>query len=589
VNIQGVGVSPGLATGRAIVAQQQARDIRYRIAHSAVDRERQRLKQARDRARTELADIRDRVSQAAGPGHASLFEAQILMLDDPLFAGRAESLIKTDRLNAEWAVRRASDELTQLFDASEDELLRERKGDLADVVGRVERSLRPGGTELLQLVRELEPPLVIVADELPPSVAAQVDWSRVSGLAMDAGSPTHHTIILVRSLGVPAVAGLHAATQWIAPGSQVALDGTTGELVLDPGTELLERWGRRAEESAAVTRALAPLRDRPAATADGERVYLEANVELIEELVRVKESGAEGIGLYRSEFLLETAPADALGEEGQYRVYRQLVEAMAPAPVTVRTFDAGEDLLRRFEGRPGRRRSRLGLRGIRLTLSEPELFATQLRALLRASVHGRLRILLPFVSSVEEIEQARAAVAQAAIDVGVDAATVPLGAMIEVPSAALTADLLAGAADFLSVGTNDLIQYTLAVDRTDDRVTDLYAPHHPAVVRLLAAVARAARRQNCPLSICGEMAADPATLGLLVGLGYRTFSMRPAAVPVAKDALARLSCVDAKRAAREALRARDIEAVEAVIRGIVAPAAASTMVPVATNPGKHLT
>ena len=566
MNIEGAGVSPGVAAGRAIVAQKQARDIRYRIAQSAVDRERQRLKQARERARIELGEIRDRVSQAAGPGHASLFEAQILMLDDPLFAGRAEALIKGERLNAEWAVRRASDELTQLFEASEDELLRERKGDLADVVGRVERSLRPGGTELLDLVRELEPPLVIVADELPPSVAAQVDWSRVAGLAMDTGSPTHHTIILLRSLGVPAVAGLHAATHWIAPGSQVALDGTSGDVVIDPTDEVLAQWRQREAESVAAAKALEPLRDQPAQTADGERVVLEANVELVEELPRVKESGAEGIGLYRSEFLLETSPADALDEDGQYAIYRQLVEAMAPAPVTVRTFDAGEDLLRRFDGRPGRRRSRLGLRGIRLTLAEPEFFGTQLRALLRASRHGRLRILLPFVSSVEEIEQARAALAQAALDVGVDAAGVPLGAMIEVPSAALTADLLASAADFLSVGTNDLIQYTLAVDRTDDRVTDLYAPHHPAVVRLLGAVARAARRQNCPVSVCGEMAADPGTLGLLVGLGYRTFSMRPAAVPIAKDALGRISCTEARRAAREAMRARDLETVDAIIR-----------------------
>jgi len=576
VNIEGTGVSPGIAAGRAIVARQQARDIRYRIAAGAVDRERQRLKQAREKARAELGDIRDRVSQAAGPGHASLFEAQILMLDDPLFAGRAETLIKTERLNAEWAVRRASDELTQLFEASEDELLRERKGDLADVVGRVERSLRPGGTELLQLVRELEPPLVIIADELPPSAAAQVDWSRVSGLAMDAGSPTHHTIILVRSLGVPAVAGLHAATQWIAPGAQVALNGGTGEVVIDPEPGVLESWRRHEAEEAAVTRSLAPLRDRPAETLDGVRVHLEANIELVEELGRVTDSGAEGIGLYRSEFLLETTPVDGLDEDGQYAIYRQLVEAMAPAPVTVRTFDAGEDLLRRFEGRPGRRRSRLGLRGIRLTLAEPELFATQLRALLRASRHGQLRVLLPFVSSIEEIQQAKALLAQAAADVGVDPAGVPLGAMIEVPSAALTADLLAEAADFLSVGTNDLIQYTLAVDRTDDRVTDLYAPHHPAIVRLLAAVARAARRQHCPVSVCGEMAADPGTLGLLVGLGYRTFSMRPAAVPVAKDALGRISCTSARRAARDAMRARDIGAVEAVIRRIEADTMSST-------------
>lgn len=566
MNIEGTGVSPGVAAGRAIVARQQARDIRYTIAQSAVDRERQRLKQARAAAREELGEIRDRVSQAAGPGHASLFEAQILMIDDPLFAGRAEELIRAERLNAEWAVRRASDELTRLFEASDDELLRERKGDLADVVGRVERCLRPGGTELLQLVSELEPPLVIVADELPPSVAAQVDWKRVSGLAMDTGSPTHHTIILVRSLGVPAVAGLHAATQWIAPGAEIALDGTTGDVAIDPHPELLESWRAREQERAEAARALAPLRDRPAATLDGERVVLEANVELIEELARVRESGAEGIGLYRSEFLLETQPAGAVDEDAQYAVYRTLVEAMAPAPVTIRTFDAGEDGLRRFGGRPGRRRSRLGLRGIRLTLSEPELFATQLRALLRASVHGQLRILLPFVSSVEEIDSARAALASAAEAVGVDPASVPLGAMIEVPSAALTADLLAGAADFLSVGTNDLIQYTLAVDRTDDRVTALYAPHHPAILRLLAAVARAARRQHCPVSVCGEMAADPATLGLLVGMGYRTFSMRPAAVPLAKDALGRISAASARQAARASLRARDLHGVKDVIR-----------------------
>lgn len=579
MNIDGIGVSPGVAAGRAIVARQQARDIRYRIAQSAIDRERQRLKQARDRARVELAGIRDRVAAAAGPGHASLFEAQILMIDDPLFAGRAEELIRTERLNAEWAVRRASDELTHLFEASQDDLLRERKGDLADVVGRVERCLRPGGTELLQLVQELEPPLLIVADELPPSVAAQVDWTRVAGLAMDTGSPTHHTVILVRSLGVPAVAGLHAATQWIAPGAQLALDGTSGEVAIDPPPDLLEGWRHRENERVAVSRALRAFRDRPATTLDGERVVLEANIEIVEELARVRESGAEGIGLYRSEFLLETH-IDALDEEGQYAVYRRIVEAMAPAPVTIRTFDAGEDGLRRFAGRPGRRRSRLGLRGIRLTLAEPELFATQLRALLRASTHGRLRILLPFVSSVEEIGLARRALADAAAAVGVDAAGVPLGAMIEVPSAALTADLLAGAADFLSVGTNDLIQYTLAVDRTDDRVTALYAPHHPAVVRLLAAVARAARRQHRPVSVCGEMAADPATLGLLVGMGYRSFSMRPDAVPVAKDALGRIAASAARRAAREALRARDLDDVERAIRrmeaGTMATAAESS-------------
>jgi phosphoenolpyruvate-protein phosphotransferase (PTS system enzyme I) len=560
--LTGRGVSPGTAIGRAVIAVRDARHVRYRLASSGVDRERQRLRAARERTRVELEEISSRVSRTVGTAQAAIFAAQLLMLDDPLLTKRADELIRSERINGDWALERAIAELHDVFAREGDDWLRERVGDLADVGGRLQRNLRPGRDPLVDLVHELEPPLVIVADELSPSLAAQLDWTRVRGLVCDLGSPTHHTVILARSLGVPAVVGLSGATQLIGPGQTIALDGTTGEVVLEPSEDAIERWRRRAEIAAAALRRLDELRSRPAVTADGTRIRLEGNLEIADDVGRVLDAGAEGIGLYRSEFLIDAARPEIASEQAQIDTYRALLEAMRPRPVTIRTFDAGEDRWGSLSR--GGHRERFGVRGVRAALQHDERFRVQIRALLRAAPAGALRILLPFVTTGDELRQARALIAEIAADAG-SSADVPIGAMIEVPAAAITVDHLAAHADFLSVGTNDLIQYTLAIDRTDERLAGHYEPRAPAVLRLLRAVSVAGRRAKCDLSVCGEMAADPLLVGLLVGLGFRTFSMTPAAIPIVKRGLAAVDGRQAASIALATLRARSVDEVDALL------------------------
>jgi phosphoenolpyruvate-protein phosphotransferase (PTS system enzyme I) len=556
----GRGVAPGIAIGRAVVAVREARQVRYRLASSGVDRERQRLRAASDRTRRELEEISSRVSRTIGPAQAAIFAAQLLMLDDPLLTRRADELIRVERINADWALERAMAELYERFSVEGDGWLRERGGDLADVGGRLHRNLRPGRDPLVDLIHELEPPLILVADELPPSIAAQLDWSRVRGLVCDVGGPTHHTVILVRSLGIPAVVGLGGATSVITPGQLLAVDGQRGVVAVEPSEDTLARWQERAERALAGERALSHLRDRPAETADGVRVAIEANLEIAEEVHRVRDSGAEGIGLFRSEFLFDAA-GGAPGEDAQEQIYRGLLTAIAPMPVTIRTFDGGDD---RQAARGGGHRDRFGVRGIRSAVLHDDRFRIQIRALLKASPSGTLRILLPFVTNADELQQAREVISATARDVGVDD-RIPLGAMIEVPAAALTVDQLARHVNFLSVGTNDLIQYTLAVDRTDERLSGHYEPAAPAVLRLLRTAVVAARRAKTPISVCGEMASDPVMVALLVGMGFRSFSMAAAAVPMVKQKLGAVDSREAALIARRALRQDSADGVRALL------------------------
>jgi phosphotransferase system enzyme I (PtsI) len=561
--LTGRGVAPGIATGRAVVAVREARHVRYRLAASGVDRERQRLRAARERTRAELEEISSRIARTIGQAQAAIFAAQLLMLDDPLLVRRADELIRTERINGDWALERATEELQELFAREGDVWMHERVSDVTDVGTRLQRNLRPGRDPLVDLVEESDPPLILIADELPPSMAAQVDWTRVRGFVGEVGSPTHHTVILLRSLGVPAVVGLGGASEVISPGQMVAIDGTSGEVAVDPTDDALERWRQRAHIAAAGLRALDELRTEAARTADGVRIRLEANLEIADEVARVRDAGAEGIGLYRSEFLLDAAHPDAASEDAQVETYRALLEAMRPLPVTIRTFDAGEDR-DAVAPRAGGHRERFGLRGVRAALQHDERFPRQIRALWRAADAGTLRVLLPFVTTGEELRLARERIEDIAREMGRPGG-VPVGAMIEVPAAALTVDLLAAHADFLSVGTNDLIQYTLAVDRTDERLAGHYEPASPAVLRLLRGIAVAGRRARIDLSVCGEMAADPLLVALLVGLGFRTFSMTPAAIPVVKQSLRAFDVATAADAARRALRARSIDEVDAVL------------------------
>jgi phosphoenolpyruvate-protein phosphotransferase (PTS system enzyme I) len=561
IRLVGRGVAGGAAVGRALVAVRDARFVRYRLASSGVDRERGRLRAARTRTRQELEEISTRVSRTVGPAQAAMFAAQILMLDDPLLAARADDLVRTERINADWALERAIGELDAVLAREGDAWVRERVSDMADVGGRVRRNLRPGRDPLVQLIQDLEAPLILIADDLPPSMAAQLDWDRVRGLVCDVGSPTHHTVILARSLGVPTVVGLGRATEVIAPGRTVAIDGDTGEVLIEPTEEVLVRWRRRAEAAITARRALEGLKSQPAATLDGVRIRLEANLEIADEVERVRAVGAEGIGLYRSEFLLDPDEVGEPSEDAQHAVYRGLLEAMAPLPVTIRTFDAGE------RGAGGGHRERFGVRGIRAGLHHDSSFGRQIRALLRAAGAGQLRILLPFVTSAEELRSARGLIHEIGSALGT-APQVPIGAMIEVPAAALTVDHLAVDADFLSVGTNDLIQYTLAIDRTDERLAGRYEPCEPAVLRLLRMIALAGRRSRCELSVCGEMAADPNYVPLLIGLGFRTLSMTASAIPVVKRGLASLDSREATAAARRALRARSVDEARAALAAL---------------------
>ena len=569
--LSGIGVSPGVVSGRAVVLSQRTQVLRYRIAPERLEHELARLERAQVQAREQLVAIGQRIERRRGPELASLFDAQVLMLDDPMLLPRAATLVREQHVNAEWALQQVFEELSTVFDEVADPYLRERKGDVADLVGRLRMNLRHGVATPRDLLREVDEASVLIADELTPSLAAQIDWTKVRGFATDAGSRTYHTAILARSLEVPAVVGLHNASAMVHPGQLVVIDGTAQQIIVDPDEATLARAARSTDDRQPAEAGDAERR-RLATTADGVRIRLEANIEFPDDLATARYAGAEGVGLYRSEFLL--TGTSSISEDEQYEIYRGMLEGMAPAPVTIRTFDVDEDQLalrstRSFvadgwladEERAGRQ----GLRGLRLSLTRPELFQVQLRALLRASAHGSLRIMFPFVSGVEQLREARRMVADAAADLarrGQVAGEIPIGVMIEIPAAAYTADLLAREVDFFTIGTNDLIQYCLAVDRADERVSRLYEPLHPAILRMILMVRRAAARQRIPVSLCGEMASDPALLTLLVGLGLTEFSMTPGAIGVAKQVLAEVRRDDLRALARRILRLPTADEIE---------------------------
>ncbi len=552
-HLRGHGVSPGVAVGRALRLSRRTGGPRLQLGASEADAEATRLRAAVASAREQLEQIARRVAEMVGAEQAALFDGQRLMLGDPLLVGRAEELVRREHINAEWALERSHEEVRAVLGQTPDAYLKERQGDIADVVGRLKLNLS-GTRGIGEILRDLEGPHVLVADEIPPSMAAQVDWTRVSGFISEAGSWTYHTAILARSLRIPGVVDLSNAVDRVPPAALVALDGTTGEVLLNPTPAALEELQARGGGRAPSRDVLADECPLPAVTGDGTPVILEANIQLPNEIVTARRAGVESVGLYRSERLLAGEGLQRLSEEAQYEVYRDLVAAAAPGRATIRTFDTTEEQVV-----PGAVTSPVpfGLQGIRLSLAHPELFRRQLRALLRAARHGQLRILLPFVSCVEEWRQARQLLSQVERGVragGQDVRAVPVGIMIELPSAALTADLLAREADFLSIGTNDLVQYCFAADRADDRLAHLHTPTSPAVLRLIRLVVRAARRRGIPVAMCGEMAATPHVLPLLVGLGVLEFSVSPIAIPGARQALSRVHVREARALAARALR-----------------------------------
>jgi len=568
VKLTGNGVAPGTGVGPALLLERRSAPVfRLHLRSEATDPEVARFHAAAGRSGAQLREIRERLAREVGESHAYVFDAQIQMLDDPMLRDRVAGLIRAQRVNAEWALRAVAQELHALFDSVADEYIRERRTDLDDVVGRVQLNLSGCGETGSEA--QLDEDVVLVAEELTPSQAGELDWRRVVAIVTGAGSSTHHAAILARSLGIPAVAGIDDATERIAPGALVGVDGTRGEVDLAPGPDFVRELQGREGRS----RPRDPSRGLAAVTRDGARVRLLANVELLGEVGAATHYGAEGIGLFRSEYRLRR-PGRWPSEDEQVEVYARLL-AESAGPVTIRTWDVGpEDFV--MDGTAGPNPA-LGERAWRLLGRDPKPFLTQLRALLRAGRQGELRISLPFVGGSGELDAALSLLQEAREGLSREglpfAADVPVGLNVEVPSAALTADLLAPRVDFFSVGTNDLIQYLLAVDRGDPRMAARFQALHPAVLRVLEEVVAAATRAGIGLGLCGEMAANPLHALLLVGLGFRELSMTPAAIPRVKAAIRGVRSDVAGDLARRCLKLGSPDQVEAALRNELAGAA----------------
>jgi phosphotransferase system enzyme I (PtsI) len=573
MELPGIGISPGIAVGEALLMERETVPVfRLLLPPEGVEGEVQRLSRAVEASRRQLQAIKERLSREIGAPHAYIFDAQLLMLDDPLLLDRTVVVIREEHVNAEWALRTVWDQLHSLFAEFGDVYLKERTSDLDDVLGRVLLNLA-GAADAPSLSR-LPGPRVLIAVDVTPSEAAALDWEQVVAVATDGGSRTDHTAIIARSLGIPAVAGLHGATRRVPAGALVVVDGDRGVVVVEPSRPALEGFHAARERGLLERRQLQETSTLSAATRDGVSVRLEANVEFIEEASTARLYGAEGIGLFRTEYLLgRSRPWPT--EEQQVEVYRRLLDEMHPHPVTVRTWDIGrEDVA---PGRPSVVNPALGERALRLVEHHAAPFRTQLRALLRAAAHGPLRIMFPFVGGVSDLRAARTLLDECRGSLRRDgiafAEVVPIGITLELPSAALTADLLAPEVDFFSVGTNDLIQYLLAVDRSDPRVSTLYQPLHPAVLRAIRQAVVASRGAGVPLAVCGEMASDPLHALVLLGLGVRQLSMSPASIPRVKAAIRSGEAAKAEEVALACLAMATAEDIEGRLRESLGDAA----------------
>lgn len=545
----GVAAAPGVAVGRVARLDAGATEVRrHRPAGSTAGDERARLAEARGIAREEILTLRARLAETLGERQAAILDAQALVLDDPALLGEVDRRLAEGDPSAEEAFRGALAGFVAKIEAIDDPYLRERAADLTDLERRVTRLL--AGTAPAETSSE-HGPAVVVAHAIGPSDTVALARDGVVGLAADLGGPTSHTAILARALGLPSVIGLGRLAAQTTAGERIVVDGDRGLVLLDASdAEVAEALDRRAS-GLAVEAHWAESRDVPAVTRDGILVTLRANVEFPEEVVAADRFGAQGIGLYRSEFLYIARAPRLPDEDDHRRTALDLAVRLAPYPVVVRTLDLGgekyfHEVLDRAESNPV-----LGLRGLRLCLARPEIFVPQLRGLLRAAAEADVRILLPLVTSLAEVRAVRELIAREAGSLRAAGtacrADVPLGVMIETPAAAMTADLLAREADFLSVGTNDLVQYTLAVDRGNPSVASLYDPFHPAVLRMLRFVLRAGRARGIPVSLCGEIAGAPELVPALVGLGFRELSCPPRAIPRVREAVRGTIAAEAAR------------------------------------------
>lgn len=568
LNLKGIGASPGVGVGHAfILDRKRVRTPKLRLAEAEVEPERMRMRTALELSDRQLAELKDQITRSEGHDHALILEAHRLMLHDPMLVDEVDKLIVEDRINAEWAVRRVARKLKHLFDNIPDEYFRERRSDVDYVADRVVRNLMG---QVVDEEVEIPAEAIVVAHDLSPADAAMMARSgRVAGFLTDLGGQTSHTAIVARARETPAVVGAGKASEQISPGDLVALDGSSGVILVNPTSDQLALFREAQRVQQASEQLALRTKELPATSADGYRIRLYGNMEFLEEIPSLLSHGAEGIGLYRTEFMFldrKTVPS----EEEHYRAYKQVLEAMGGRPVTIRTLDLGGDKVPSKAKHEKEPNPAMGLRAIRYCLAHRELFRVQLRALLRASAHGTLRLMFPLISGMSELREARAELEHCRTELS--RAGVPMGKrfavgiMVETPSAALIADRLAQEADFFSIGTNDLIQYTLAIDRQNRDVAYLYKPLHLSVLRSIQNIVGAAKSANISVSMCGEMAGDPIYSLVLLALGFDELSMTSGQIPVVKNILRSASRADAMALLNSAMEFTTAEEIERYIR-----------------------
>ncbi|MCP5143353.1 MAG: phosphoenolpyruvate--protein phosphotransferase [Gammaproteobacteria bacterium] len=572
IALRGTGVSSGVAIGKVHIVERNRVEVsEYQVAVVDLDSETQRFHNAITIARQQLRAIREHIPPGLAADISGFIDTHLLMLEDGAITQEPVRIIRERHCNAEWALKLQGDALSAVFDEMNDPYLRTRKDDVHHVVERVQRILLNHGPMRHELPDSRLRDYIIFADDLSPADTTMMEHHGIAAFATEFGGPTSHTAILARSLGIPAIVGLINAREYVRSEDLIVVDGRAGLVIIDPDADMLAYYRGRQDRRHRYIKGLARLKGLPARTQDGIDVKLYANVELPLEFESVKEAGAEGIGLYRTEFLYMNR-SEPPTEEEQFEVYRQLIESMAPRPVTIRTLDLGADKQVDGHGNPLEANPALGLRAVRLCLKEPSLFRPQLRAIIRASVYGNVRLLIPMLSNLDEmyqvlgtIDNIRATFSNQGIAFDEN---MKIGGMIEVPAAALCADAFARHMDFLSLGTNDLIQYTMAIDRVNKDVNYLYDPLNPAVLRLISMTIKAGKRAGISVSMCGEMAGDEHFVRLLLAMGLNEFSVHPRVLLQVKRVIRSTSVDEIERLSQRLLRSHDARTRQSMLNRI---------------------
>ncbi|SNB46415.1 phosphoenolpyruvate--protein phosphotransferase [Geobacter sp. DSM 9736] len=569
--VQGIGASPGISIGQVAIADRRRVAVSEEtISPDEVGAEISRFQLALREAKEELQSLKQQISEQRGPEHLYVIDTHLLIMDDGMLSRDTVNFIEVELCNAEGALKRTLRKFRDFFAGIEDEYFRERSGDVETVIERILRKLV--GHQQAPICN-VEGKRIVVAHDLSPSDILQIDKEKVIGFVTDLGGRTSHSAILARALEIPAVIGLEKITAEVSDGDSLIIDGATGVVVINPDEDTFRDYLRRKQHYDYMAHELMKLRDLPAETLDGHRISLKGNVEFIEEVPSVTGHGGEGIGLYRTEMLFfnrSTIP----DEEEQFAAYSALVNAVAPHPVTIRTLDVGGDKFAAHLNLTDELNPALGVRAVRLSLREPETFKVQLRAILRAGALGKVRIFFPMISGVAEIRAVKALLEEAKAELRASGKPfderIEIGIMIEIPSAVIIADLLAKEVDFFSVGTNDLIQYSLAIDRTNEHLSYLYEPLHPAVLRSLKMVVDAAHAAGIDACMCGEMAGEEGYLPILLGLGFNELSMNSVSIPRVKRILRRCSKKEVEQLAEKALTFATAQEVEVFLKSEIA-------------------